>query len=381
MNRRQFIQLGFIGSALSMTACTMSEVRRSINTGKKIIDGQYSKAIASQVPGTGIPEIDSLMRQGLTHFLDEITETWQDKTVPTTDTYVKYSDHYKSRAIINFSSGEIIVETQINQGSKSALKKAIVQTLLTPEDPAQNDLYSAKPPKIGKMPFLYELVQDQDRKPVRYAWRANRYANYLLKNRFQAYQYKGHTRYAVHFKMVANYRQKQQKHLNLAVQTQARRYGLDPATIFGIIETESSFNPYAVSSAPAYGLMQIVPKTAGRDVYRFLHNRDGLPSKQMLFSAMTNIKYGTTYLHILKSRYLRGIQNRQSLEYCMISAYNTGAGNVLSSFDRNQSRAIRKINQLSSSEIYQHLRQNLSSSEARNYIKKVVQHRKKYLNT
>lgn len=42
-----------------------------------------------------------------------------------------------------------------------------------------------------------------------------------------------------------------------AVYQKSRVHGVNPNLLMSIIETESAFNPYAVSSAGAYGLMQI----------------------------------------------------------------------------------------------------------------------------
>jgi len=375
LHRRQFLKLsilGTIGSTAGITGCTVSEVIRGVNTSHKIIKGQYTSAIADQIPGTSIPGVDYLLRSGLKAFLDEISKNWNDEKIPTQDTYVKYTEHYKSRAIINFNSGLIRVETIIEDQTKKALKKAIVQTLLTPEDPSAIDLYSAAEPKLGKQPFLVDLVQDQDKKPIRHQWRAGRYADYLIKNNYRQYSLKGKPRYAVNFQMVPDFKIRQGKHYNYLVSKNAQRFGLEASLIYGIIETESSFNPFAVSSAPAYGLMQIVPTTAGRDVYRFLNQRDGIPTKIQLFSPATNIEYGSTYLYILFNRYLDRIKDRQTQEYCVIAAYNTGSGNVLRSFDNNRDLAFRKINRLSPKQVYQHLRKNLSTQEARNYLAKVV---------
>ena len=46
------------------------------------------------------------------------------------------------------------------------------------------------------------------------------------------------------------------------VQKYANLYGINPSLIHAIIQTESAYNPKAISSAGAEGLMQIMPKTA-----------------------------------------------------------------------------------------------------------------------
>jgi membrane-bound lytic murein transglycosylase C len=59
--------------------------------------------------------------------------------------------------------------------------------------------------------------------------------------------------------------------------------------IYAIIKIESSFNPYAVSSAPAYGMMQLVPSSGGREAYRKAKGEDKMPDKEYLFNADNNI--------------------------------------------------------------------------------------------
>lgn len=376
------------GLALSgLGGCTVSQVRRGITTAQQLSEGDVSKAVSKQVggqiaaaiPGSGVVGLDSLIQKQINAFIDELFKTWGDKHIATPKEYVKYTDHYQSRALIDFASGHIRVETVAEKDSKTALKNAIVSTLLTPDDPTQVDLFSTAAVPAGKTPFLYGLVVDQDKQAVRYAWRANRFADYLIQHRYRRYESGGKVRHAVDFDMSSDYQGKQQHRYQNEVLRQARRFKIEPALIYGIIQTESAFNPYAVSSAPAYGLMQIVPSTAGRDVHQLLHNRPGQPSKNTLFKPASNIEYGTAYLSILFNRYLAGVKDPKSREYCVIAAYNTGSGNVLKAFHSDRQSAIAKINRLNSQQVYNHLTKHLAYAEARRYLVKVTQNKRQFV--
>jgi len=64
------------------------------------------------------------------------------------------------------------------------------------------------------------------------------------------------------------------------------RAGLDPELVLGLIEVESGFRKYAVSSATAQGYMQIMP---------FWTKLIGTPDHN-LFHLRTNLRYGVTIL-------------------------------------------------------------------------------------
>ncbi|TLD85225.1 DUF3393 domain-containing protein [Helicobacter sp. MIT 11-5569] len=312
------------------------------------------------------------------------SKQWGENNTPTAsqDVYVKYTDSYLSRAQVDFSKGVISVATLDTKNPKESLKKAIVTTLLTPEDPEEVDLYSDKEVAFKGKPYLADLVKDNEGEAVLYPWRANRYADYLIENKLQTTEIteKGESKkvYYVQFDMVEDHEIKSEHKYGEYVALYAKEYHLEQALIFAIIKTESSFNPYAVSHIPAYGLMQVVPASAGRDVYKALNNRDGIPTKEMLFTPKTNIQYGSTYLNILFTRYIKGVKNSLSHEYCVIAAYNTGSGNVLSVFDKDRTKAVQVINSMTSAEVYRKLRTSLKYEEARNYLHKVTNAKKEF---
>lgn len=302
----------------------------------------------------------------------------EETTLPGTKRYVKYSNGYQARAIVDFDQGKVTVETIAKQQTIAKLKQAVITTLLTPIDPRDNDIFSDQAPKLGGEPFLYQQVVDQDSKAIRYRWRANRFAEYLVKDKLTSRNSAGRQIYQVQFSLVNDHQKFRKLQYSQYVLAAAKRYNITPELIYAIIETESSFNPYAVSAANAYGLMQVVPSTAGRDVYAKIKRKAGQPTKQQLFNPAQNIDIGTAYLHILQRYYLAKIQHWQNKEYAMISAYNGGAGNVLNTFSKDRSQAFSKINKLKPAALYWALTTRHPRTESRNYLKKVTTKKRKY---
>ena len=100
----------------------------------------------------------------------EVGKTWGKKEVrvATPKRYVKYTQNYQSRAIVNFDTGEIAVETVDETNPMVSLKNAIVTTLLTPNDPRATDLFSDAAVKLSseREPYLLGLVQDARGRPI-----------------------------------------------------------------------------------------------------------------------------------------------------------------------------------------------------------------------
>ena len=155
----------------------------------------------------------------------------------------------------------------------------------------------------------------------------------------------------------------------------AGKYKLPVELVYAVIHTESYFNPKAKSHAPAYGLMQLVPKSGARDAYQYVYKKDKILSANYLYKADKNIELGTAYLQILMTRYFSKVVDPNTRTLCAIAAYNTGAGNVARAFTgtTNPKKAIPKINKMTYEECYGFLREYLPYDETKSYIKKVSQ--------
>ena len=79
---------------------------------------------------------------------------------------------------------------------------------------------------------------------------------------------------------------RQREEFLVTVHYEAKRAALDPQLVLGLIQVESAFRKYAVSSAGARGLMQVMPfwvKLIGKPQHNLFHLR-------------TNLRYGCVIL-------------------------------------------------------------------------------------
>ena len=318
-----------------------------------------------------------------------VGKTWgkEEVKLPERKKYVKYTQNYKSRAIVDFDAGEILVETLDDQDPQRSLKNAVITTILTPQDPRAVDLFSDKEIVLtsDKDPYLFGLVLDQQRKPVRTPAEAEPFAAYLLeeKSATRVVNQDGtkKTAHYVKIPMVSNLAVKQADKYRTLVHQFAEQYRISPSLVFAVIRTESNFNPYAVSSAPAYGLMQLVPTSGGREAYRRAKGKDVAPSRDYLFDPVNNVELGTAYLNVLTFNQLEDVDHNVSREYCVIAAYNTGPSNVFRTFSRDRTTAVNQINSLQPAGVYDQLRQHLPYEETRHYLEKVTGYRKSFVSS
>ncbi len=356
----------------------------------------------------------------------------ESETLPSPKRYVKYTEQYRNRIVVDYERSTIRIEHIQSAQARERVRSAIIVALLTPEDPKSADVFSDSDVILDGTPFLQYLVLDQNRKTMNSRQDVERFADYLVANRLQnrkisvggkpvdvvyaqfdmigaeqdrvvaaapakkppaksapkvtpakpadlrpdlkADDRADPNQYATADKIAPKFLAMVNKYAAIT--------GVDPALIFGIIYQESRFNPHAVSQAEAYGMMQLVPKSGGVEAFRKAKGEAVRPTKEYLMDPENNIELGATYLGMLLFDYwTKGVGNIPSREYCAISGYNTGPGNLARAFTGTTSKlgdAQAKANSMSPEVLFDFLRANLPYAETRDYLLRVSAARRHY---
>ena len=91
-------------------------------------------------------------------------------------------------------------------------------------------------------------------------------------------------------------------------------HDLEPTFVAAVVYTESRFRPDVESHRGAYGLMQLLPRTA-----RFIQERSNIEGDYR--QPEVNLRMGAWYLGYLDDRYMGD-------ERLVLAAYNSGEGQV-----------------------------------------------------
>lgn len=310
-----------------------------------------------------------------TDYRSEVTNLWGDSSNAFSSNYryVKYTNDYRSRAIIDFEQSSVRVETLEQQNNQQYLKQAIEYTLLAPQQPKYTDFYNSYTSEIKGTPFLYQQVKDNDGKAMKWHWRASRYANYLIKHKRKQVTVNGNQITSVSFALSSNHTQIRQQRYQAQINQAAQRYKIDSNVITAMIQVDSLFNPYALNSHGRIGLMQI-SSSIGQDVFHQQKKYPFKPQPNWLFNTNNNLDIGSSYLNLLDKQYLKAINNPKSRYYAMLASYIAGPQNMLQTFSKNKKEALSIINDLSSYEVYQSFTNSQSRADMKNYVSEVNRH-------
>jgi soluble lytic murein transglycosylase len=134
-----------------------------------------------------------------------------------------------------------------------------------------------------------------------------------------------------------------------AIRKYAKKNGLDPHLVMGLIHQESFYNPRTKSSAGAIGLMQLMPATGKELGARVFRSFD----VGRLTNPEVNIELGTMHF-----RYLVDLLGGKT--ELAIASYNAGQGNVM------------KWRRAAPSKPMDEFLESIPFAETRNYVKRVT---------
>ena len=313
-------------------------------------------------------------------FSKELGKKWPKESgkpvVTTKHKWVEYDKDLNSRKSVDFEKKEIKLDViakspeEARKKLKSMLSKLLV---LKVKEAYRNDILENKiakklkkkrPVVRSNQSIIADMINRQEKQRLK---------DKLAKQKLVVVKHNDKFIYKANVKLPSNSIQKKAKQFKNDVVKNANKQKIPASLVYAIMHSESSFNPMARSHIPAFGLMQIVPRSAGIDSYKYLYGKKKVLSSGYLYDSKKNITIGSAYLHILYYRYLKKIKDPQSRLYCAIAAYNTGAGNVAKAFigSTNIGRAAKTINKMSSDKVYKTLMRKLPYNETKHYLKKV----------
>ena len=320
-------------------------------------------------------------------YKSDIEQEWQDVEISNQEAWVEYSVDLQTKTVIDFGFNEIRFSYKVTDSKndlekiKNSLLKQDIQRLLQKterqaalSDPINNTLMVGRSqdkllnqPLLSEMSNLYGSIENAEEKLAS--------AALILEESTS----KGDV-VVIKIPLPKELPLKRAEKYLASAKESANKWNIDPALVMAIAHTESHFNPLARSHIPAFGLMQIVPSSAGKDASKLMYGKSRLLTSNELYNPSFNLDTGGAYLSMLQTRYLKRITNPQTRLHCTIAAYNTGTGNVAKAFIGRASmqRAYPVINQLTPEAVFEILKKDLPYKETRKYLVKVTNHLKNY---
>lgn len=403
---------GFLDSEKQILLCC-----RSTDDTQKGQFACYEKAIQYAF-GEFVKEwkaYQEISREENTRFAEKIAEQWDEPEVTTTSTWVEYSEDFRERQSVDFENKTITFELVGSEGTvadRDALREKLTALITkTAAEAFRDDVVSQAIETRSKAELEHVQTAEVPEVPI--------LLSYLMgfSGRVQAAaEYAGeiveHMLAKIETTSVTNRNGTSVQRIEVPleaptsviaaarsahgisdspsalpasaaafwgyVQRYASEWEVDTSLVYAVMETESNFLPRAKSHVPAYGLMQIVPGSAGKDVTKRLFNEERILAPSYLYVPENNIQAGSTYLNILDG-YFKGIHDPVSRLYCKIAGYNAGPGTVarVVSGEKTLRALAREANKLKPQQVLERLMKGLPE-ETRRYLEKVDRLKAKY---
>ena len=349
----------------------MQQMQQDQNEGIKKLQKEYEDYVKAE-------------QEAYNKFLKEREEKWGKGNVieSTQKDWVEYTDNGNVRTNVDFETGQATIEIIQDKGTpvdKKELEKQLKFLLTTKGTTKDYDSKVEKAAPLQEKPVLENQVVTPKGEVITEK-KIDQGVKEIVENvKPEVKPIKGEDKVerevvVVKLDLAPDHIKTRASNYIKEVQKYCQKWEVDPALAFAIMQTESSFNPKAKSYVPAYGLMQIVPRSAGADCAQSLKKPFSAPTANYLYEPENNIEMGVHYLYLLKKRYYTKVTDVRSQNLCIIASYNTGAGNVARALrgDTNISKAIPQINGMTYEQLFRYYERKLLP-ETQNYIRKVTE--------
>jgi len=333
-------------------------------------------ALLLQAPGAA-PAAEETLKSRVEAQWGELRETTAKK-------WVDYSELGDSLSEVDFEKGRFEVQVLLPMeaalpgrpagaalGDLSEQDLARIKSLAEPKAAAQS-LRMLSRLEPGKAPVLKDQILDPDDRFLVEAKHARRYTHDHLVPAMRVADRpvtgkdgRPRVKVTARYYLVSDHLMVRARRYSPEVAAVARSYGLDPALIYAVIHTESCFNPLALSKSGALGLMQLVPRHAAREAYKYLFKKDPPRSADYLYDPKNNIRLGAAYLHMLETRHFGRLKNLVNRRTLSIAAYNCGPNRIAKDII-----ARYEVDKLSRAQLHALIRK-LTPVETRTYVPRV----------
>ncbi len=321
-------------------------------------------------------------KEAFEKYKEEVMKKWNEFNNSTKRDWYEYSEDLNAMSKVDFKDGEVTIETVVpkeSQDVEAAARENIRRQIrglfetdsTTHEKILENQVILDSGEKVTGQ-NADKFIRDKVLPQVKVNG---------TQTTFKSKDGVERVKVKVSFKLIPDHlKVRAEKYLDL-VKEYSHQYNLEASLVLAVIQTESYFNPRAKSGAPAYGLMQLVPKSGGRDAYRYVFKEDKIVKPNYLYIPKNNILLGCAYLAKMRDNEFKRVSDEDSKRFCMVASYNTGPGNLSKAITGNSklTKAIDKINKMSSEELYARLIRKLPYEETRDYLQKVESRREKYI--
>lgn len=382
---RKFITLLLVLIGVECHAQVESEYERYVREQKAAME-QMKNDQSSKIEEMNkqYEEYVKAEKEAYSKFVKEMSAKWGEGNVAesTRKDWVEYSDNGNSRSIVDFENGEATVEVVTTPGknvNKEELEKTVKILILNKGKTKDYDSSVEKAEPLSEEPVLQGLVETPSGEVVDES-NVDESVKEIVENAVVEVKTvkdpDGNERQitSVSFELIPDHIRVRAEKFADQVSKYCGQFSVEPSLAYAVIQTESSFNPKAKSYVPAYGLMQIVPASAGADCAQSLKKNFSKPTANYLYDPDNNIEMGVHYLYLLRKRYFKDVNDEKKQELCVIASYNTGAGNLARALrgDTNIKKAIPQINDMTYDELFAYLKKNLLK-ETQNYIVNVTE--------